>query len=479
MAITRLSGIDIAMDHPRLTTRRSAFAAAAHIAALGIASRALAEPTPDEEPSSNGRAEPPGFADLIDFIPHDLRSHIANEWAQVDYSPFLKAALASLGTLGGVLRVPGGTFNLAQTIVVPPRVRIIGAGRATSVFKIAHDGDGFRSEASANAFTPVNIGLAHLGLVCKDNRASGGAGFRDRGGTYVDLHDILVSGFRYGCVLDQSEIVSVDLCQFEYSRDTAIWLVNGPDQTPGAQTTFTNRISVSRCQINQADGFGIIDDGGRAHSFRDNNFNGCRLGHLRLAGYGEYVVDGNYFEESAGPPITVSNRTVRGRNVQRPNSVVIIGNLIIAQAGRPSIVFEGATAVAIMGNTFVGKQAPSINGMNTVESLASDGNAVQNDAGLFEGTRAIRHQRSGELAIDRFERLRLATFPSGARRTLRIAMPDARPGDMSLISFEPVLPLRIFMPVAEMGNVAIELENTGSTSVMALDVLVRVKLMKV
>lgn len=466
------------MKPPPFTTRRSALAAAARVAALGATYPALSNPVPGEQSTDSQEIAPSGFADLYDFIPRDLRGHIADARPRMDCSQIVKTALASLGERGGVLRVPSGHFRLNETVTIPPRVRIVGAGRATSIFQIAHNGDGFRCEAPANAFTPVNIGLAHLGLICLDNRASGGAGFRDRGGTYVDLHDVLISGFRYGCVLDQSEIVSIDLCQLEYSRDAAIWMVNGPDQSPEAQTTFTNRISVSRCQINQADGFGVIDDGGRAHSFRDNNFNGCRLGHLRLAGYGEYVVDGNYFEESAGTPIIVSNQTVRGRNVQRPNSVVVTGNLIIARAGRPSIAFEGATAATIIGNTFVGKQAPSIRGLNTVESLVSDGNAVQNEAGLLDDTRAVRRQRSGELVVDRFEQTRLATISAGGRRTLRIPMPDAHPGDMPLISFEPVLPVRAFMPVAETGAVTIELENSTSEPVVARDVLIRVRLLK-
>jgi hypothetical protein len=210
--------------------------------------------------------------------------------------------------------------------------------------------------------------------------------------------------------------VSVDLCQVEYSRSAAIWLVNGPDQSPGAHTTYTNRISISRCQINQADGIGVIDDGGRDHSYRDNNFSGCRFGHLRLAGYGEYIVDRNYFEEAGGPPILVSNQTISGRNVQRPNSVVVSGNLIIAKSEHPAVVFEGATAVSMLGNTFVGSGAPSISGLNSVESFTIDGNAVQNPSGLFEDSRAVRRQRSGELTVDRFERLRLASIAAGATR---------------------------------------------------------------
>lgn len=463
-----------------LRTRRSAIAtAAARFAALFLSERAVASsvaPDPRGEVPFQSRA---GLADLYDIIPAELRHAALEGNKPPEVTRFVRAGLASLGKRGGVLKVPGGTFRLAETIVLPRRVRIVGVGRTTSIFQIAHNGDAFRSEAPVNAFTPVNIGLDSLAIVCLDNRASNGAGFCDLGGTYVDLRDVLISGFKHGCVLDQSEIASLDLCQIEYAREAAVWLVNGPDRTSGARTTFTNRITVSRCQINQADGFGIIDDGGRAHSFRDNNFNGCRLGHLRLAGYGEYIVDGNYFEESGGTPIIVSNQTARGRNVQRPNSAVFTGNLIIAQSGRSSMVFEGATAVTLTGNTFVGVGAPSVRGLNTIETLASDANAVQNPAGLFEGTRAVRRHRSGELTVDHFERQRLAPVAAGTKRTLRIAMPDARPGDMPLVSFEPALALRTFMPVAQAGAVSIELENTneaGSTS--ALDVLIRVRLHK-
>lgn len=461
-----------------LTTRRSAISRlTAQAAAIAAGAPALAASS-DTSPVPASAAGP-GTVNLLDVIPPELRQAGADGRTPPEVSRYLQAALASLGERGGLIQVPSGAFRLAETINLPRRTRIVGVGRASSIFEVAHNGDGFRCEAPINAFTPVNIGLEQVGLVCLDNRMSNGAGFSDRGGTYVALRDVLISGFKYGCVLDQTELASVESCQIEYPREAAIWLVNGPDRNAGAQTTYTNRISVVGCQINQADGFGIIDDGGRSHSFRDNNFNGCRLGHLRLAGYGEYVVDGNYFEESAGPPVIVSNRTYSGRNVQRPNSVVLSGNLIIAQPGRPSIVFEGATAVAMMGNTLVGERAPSVRGLNTVESLVSNGNAINNPAGFFEDSRAARRQQSSELALDRFERIRLAPFPAGGRRTLRIEVPDARAGDMALVSFEPALPLRAFMPVAETDAVAVELENPSlAAPTGALDVLVRIRLLK-
>jgi hypothetical protein len=57
-------------------------------------------------------------------------------------------------------------------------------------------------------------------------------------------------------------------------------------------------------------------------------------------------------------------------------------------------------------------------------------------------------------------------------------MPDAGPGDMPMISFEPVLPLRVFMPVAESGAVVVELENVGLVPSEALDLLVRIRLFR-
>ena len=56
-------------------------------------------------------------------------------------------------------------------------------------------------------------------------------------------------------------------------------------------------------------------------------------------------------------------------------------------------------------------------------------------------------------------------------------MPDARPGDMPLVSFEPPLTLRTFMPVAEQGAVAIELENRGPPA-GPRDTLVRIRLLQ-
>ena len=61
---------------------------------------------------------------------------------------------------------------------------------------------------------------------------------------------------------------------------------------------------------------------------------------------------------------------------------------------------------------------------------------------------------------------------------LRIGLPNARPGDMALVSFEPTLLLRAFMPVVQEDHVVVELENAGTVPTMPLDVIARVRLQK-
>lgn len=327
-----------------------------------------------------------------------------------------------------------------------------------------------------NAATPVHVALLNLGITCLDNPTSQGAGFYDTGGTYVDLDGVLISGFKYGCIFDQTEIVTVDRCQIEHGRAANMWLVNGPDLTQKAATTYTNRITITRCQIDQSDGYGIVDDGGRAHSYRDNNFNGCRKGHLRIAGFGEYLVDGNYFEGAGGPCLTISNTTLFGRNVQRPNVVWVNGNLIIAEAGQPAIACAGATVLGLYGNTLVGSGTSAIHGLNTIETLSSSGNAVRNQNSLFEDTRAFR-QVSDELRIDHVATVRIPAIVAGAVHNLRIAVPQVRAGDMALASFEPIpQSLYALSPVAMTDALVVPVLNGGNAVAPPYEGLLRIKI---
>ena len=316
-----------------------------------------------------------------------------------DAAPYLQQALDSLGPLGGQLFVPRGVYRLLRPVVLPARVTLIGEGRASTVFEVAHDGDGLRSLAPVNAHTPVNIELSGFGLRCRDNSATRGAGVFQLGGTYVSLRDVAIDGFRHGVILDQSELADIDLCQFEYQKHSGVWLVNGDDRTAGARTTFTNRISITRTQFNQPDRFCILDDGGFAHVFAQNNYNGGGEGHIRIAGYTQASILGSEFEGAGGPNIVLHNRSLdRARNVGRPEVVRIEGNIIAAAPGQPAIAITAVNALTVSGNLFGGAatpRTPAMVGLQNAEALFAAANAVPNPGGLTDGARAYRSHSVG------------------------------------------------------------------------------------
>ena len=416
-------------------------------------------------------------ASLFDFLPADVREAIQRGNSKIDVSDELRRALAALAPVGGTLWIPAGQYRLNQPIELPRRVRLQGAGSHASTFQIGHESHAFRSVAPVNAATAVHVALADLGIVCLDNRASRGAGYYDTGGTHVDLQGVLISGFRYGCVFDQTEIATIDRCQLQFAREANLWIVNGPDLEAGALTGYTNRITVTRCQIDQSDGYGVLDDGGRGHSYRDNNFNGCRKGHLRIAGFGEYVVDGNDFEGAGGACLTLSNHSLSGRNVEGPNFVSVTGNLFVATVGHHAIICEGVTALSLVANCLSGEGASSMQGLNTVETLSSSANAVRNPDGFFDGTRARQRQVSDDLRLDHFRLVEVPEIAPGDVHAIRVDLPAVRAGDMALASFEPPLPFAYALsPVIGTSEIVVPLLNPGQRPSSAYRGLLRIKI---
>jgi hypothetical protein len=139
------------------------------------------------------------------------------------------------------------------------------------------------------------------------NAANVGAAYYDTCGTYISLKNVRLGGFKYGAVLDQSELVDIDLCEIggQNNGGAGVWIVDGASLTPGASSGFTNRISVKRCQIDQyPTAYGILDDGGAAHVFEDNNYNGG-LNHIRVQFAIPVAIRGGEFESASGDCIAI------------------------------------------------------------------------------------------------------------------------------------------------------------------------------
>lgn len=242
-----------------------------------------------------------------------------------DDTAAIQAAIDQVASLGGgTIIFPEGSYKITSCLTLCKNLRVQGSGRRGSTIVAcmaggggATTGEGVRNGSAlyggwpSNSSTAANVRVEHMGFVATDP-ANAGAAFYDNCGTYVSVHDCCFTGFKYGIVLDQTELADIDHCDFELqgAGGAAVYLVNGPTLTPGNLTTVTNRISVTRCQINEyGTAYGILDEGGYTHSFVDNNYNGC-LNHIYAAGVQALQVIGGEFETSAGAPVVLDYRRV-------------------------------------------------------------------------------------------------------------------------------------------------------------------------
>lgn len=332
---------------------------------------------------------------LFDIIPGQLQPEIIARTSTTDVASYVQGALTALNARGGgTLEVPDGLFRLASRVTVPRKVAMVGAGRVATTFAASHDGHAFRSVAPLNASTPVNITLRSFGITCLNPGTNTGAGYFDTGGTYIEVTDVAVSGFDYGVLLDQSELADIDMCQFEYQTHSCIRFRNGPTLVSGvsngANPGYTNRISVTRTQLNQATKWAICDDGGWAHAYRDNNYNGCGEGHIRIAGYTHATIEGGEWEYAGGPNILLSNTSHGGKNndVGRPENVLIQGTAIAADTRYNAVKVEAVTSLTMLANFLDGGATPSVGGLDNCQHFFKAGGNVRNPAGFSDGTKA-------------------------------------------------------------------------------------------
>lgn len=247
-----------------------------------------------------------------------------------DDTAAIQAAIDFIDSLGGgTLYFPEGWYRITSYLTLCKNLRVVGAGRKAAFIATAmtgqagatagetvRNGSAFYGNWPSNTSTPVHVTVEHIGFWCV-NPVNQGAAFYDNCGTTVTLTDCQIEGFRYGVVFDQTELGDINCCEFKLQADggAGVYLVNGPTLTPGNLTTVTNRISVTRCQINEyPDTYGILDEGGYTHSFIDNNYNGC-LTHIYLGGVQAFQVIGGEFEASSGDSIVVEYRRLDGSGV--------------------------------------------------------------------------------------------------------------------------------------------------------------------
>lgn len=333
----------------------------------------------------------------LTFLEADIRRYGAKCDGVTNDLVAINNAILVANKGAGVARAPAGTIFHSAAITMLPNVRFVGAGKFATTFLSSHTGAGIKTTSTKNTGTGVFTEIRDMRF--KNTNASNTNGaLVDSAGTEVLWHSVRTEGFAYGGIFDQSELADADLCDFENFLVGGVWLTNGADYTSGASAGFTNRISVTRCQINggaglgsTAQGVGIIDDGGAAHTFKDNNYNLC-VHHLRIAGCFTVEVSNSEMEVASSQNIVMATTTsVLGTSVGVTGCLTVHGNFISPSAAssfQAMTVGPGALVnLIITGNRLITSAATIINTSN-INTVFASGNVDSNTGAIFDGTAA-------------------------------------------------------------------------------------------
>lgn len=284
----------------------------------------------------------------------DVKKFGARGDGVTDDTTKIQSALDFANASGGFrIGVPGGTYLCTSAINIYKKTHLVGVGKSLSRFKFNHTGDGIKSTWAINSSTAVNIKVEAMIIQCNNNSNAGG-GFVDVGGTFVDLIDVQIAGFKYSVIFDQTELADIDRCYFSDPLLAAVWLVNGANHTPGADPLYTNRITIKKSQIisNSGAAIGIVDDGGVTHCFEDNNFQGF-VTQIRSAGGKGLSIIGGEFEGATGTPIVFDTLAYGGGAVGATTNPVIINPFIIAPNGFNAVkFFSSGSGITAVGGIF-------------------------------------------------------------------------------------------------------------------------------
>ena len=184
------------------------------------------------------------------FPPGDARRYGADPTGTSDSTTAIQSAI-NCAQYGQQCYVAAGTYLTSSTLSMVKGVKIHGDGKNASIIKYSGAGDGINMSSTINSSTPVNTAVRDI-QIWGTSPHNVGAGYDDVGGTYVELTSVYVRGFKFGAIFDQSELVTVNLCEFQANYLAGVWLVNGMEHTGGARPLYTNRIGIKECQFNEA-----------------------------------------------------------------------------------------------------------------------------------------------------------------------------------------------------------------------------------
>lgn len=381
---------------------------------------------------------------VFDFIPSTHWATIRDRTNTSDMTAYIQDAIDHVGdeegAKGGCVCLPAGTYQVNGTIQLRKKVTLEGAGQRGSILRHTATGNinCLESLWDINSSTPVHIAVRALGIVNDNGANNTGAGIYERGGSYVAFEDLLVEGFRYGIVLNQTELADIDLCTIQLQSLASIWLVNGVDITPTAAPGYTNRISITRCQLNGAydgvgEGYCILDDGGVSHSFRDNNYNGSWT-QIRAAGVANLMVSGGEFEGAGNVIVHLSSLRRSGGGVGGCGAVLLERCDFFPNPNRPAVQVDNCDHLTLLANGFgnSGNTAvASVTGMANVNKLTELGSSSASVGPLFDGTGAatarVYSTTAGVFGTATYDPPSLALGASGVIQTMTVS--GARLGD--------------------------------------------------
>lgn len=235
----------------------------------------------------------------------------------------VQAALNSMAA-GGRLYVRG-TCKVTAALTVPSNVNIDGDGWNASVLHFTNTGDGITSASPINSSTVKNVSITNIS-VKNTSGASTGGGIVDVAGSYINVENCLVQGWKYNIILDQSEHVVIRRNNILGWVTAGIWIVNGADHTAGANTNYTNRLTIADNQLNNGStGYAILDDGGVNHLISGNNFN-AGLVQIRTGKVSGLSIINNEFETAQTYAVWLTDTTLAGAYVGPSTAIHIHGN---------------------------------------------------------------------------------------------------------------------------------------------------------
>lgn len=285
---------------------------------------------------------------------------------------------------GGQVTFLANTYFHSGTITMKQRVILQGAGVGSTVLKSSHTGAGIKLTNPLNTSTPADTSVRDLQL-WNTNAGNTDGGYVDLCGTFGELRNVRILGYKYSVILDQSELWDIDRCDFESPLAACVWFVNGADYVGGANPGFTNRIKLSRCQFNNAATTAIIDDGGAAHNIDSCNFNLC-VNHLRLAGCVNFELSNCEMEASTGDVIVCATTTaVLGTSVGANALLSFRNNFISPPAGHNVLAVNSAvTSLNFCSNRTI-TAVPCVIGTSAINTVFAYGNLDSNVGQLFDG----------------------------------------------------------------------------------------------